>query len=151
TDYGRKHVIGGIAREFYRGVGKQYGIEEEFKFEPHVAQTVIDQMIKDARVDIRPCQYLDKVEKSGGKIVAVVMLGGLRVEASVFLDCTYEGDLLAKAGISYFVGREDNSVYGETLSGVQVLDKHQFSNRVDPFVIEGDETSGLLPWIGADD
>jgi hypothetical protein len=151
TDYGRKHVIGGIAREFYRGVGTHYGIEEEFKFEPHVAQAVFDQMLKDARVDIRPCQYLEKVEKVGEKIVAVVMLGGLRVEASVFLDCTYEGDLLAKAGVSYFVGREDNSVYGETLSGVQVMQTHQFSNRVDPFVREGDETSGLLPWIGADD
>src|SRR5690606_15588352 len=63
----------------------------------------------------------------------------------------YEGDLLAKAGVSYTVGRESNDTYNETLNGIQVLPKHQFSHPVDPYVKEGDPSSGLLPWIESED
>lgn len=151
TDYGRKHVIGGFSGEFYKAVGKHYGKPDEFKFEPHVAQAVYDAALKDHQIDVRAAQYLEKVEKDGTRIVAVQMLGGLRVEALIFLDATYEGDLFAKAGASYFVGREDNSVYNETLSGVQVLPYHQFSHPVDPYVKPGDPKSGLLPNILPED
>ncbi|HEV7298678.1 MAG TPA: FAD-dependent oxidoreductase [Tepidisphaeraceae bacterium] len=151
TDFGRKHVIGGFSREFYRAAGKHYGLEEEFKFEPHVASAVFEAMLKEHQIDVRPCQFIDRAETQGGRIIAVTMLGGLRVEASVFIDATYEGDLLAKAGVSYFVGREDNSVYGETLSGVQVTKTHQFSHPVDPYVKPGDSASGLLPYIVNED
>lgn len=147
TDYGRKNVIGGLSREFYRRVGKHYGKEEEFQFEPKVASAVYDELIREHNVPIRLCQYLDQVEMDGRRIRAITLLGGLRVEARIFMDATYEGDLLAKAGVSYTVGRESNDTYGETLNGIQVLPKHQFSHPVDPYVKEGDPSSGLLPWI----
>lgn len=151
TDHGQKRVIGGLSRDFYRRVGKQYGIEEEFHFEPHVALLAYEQMLREAGQDVMLCQYLDHVEKSAAKITAVTMLGGLRVEAAMFIDATYEGDLMAKAGASYAVGREGNDVYGETLSGVQIQRWHQFSHAVDPYVREGDASSGLLPFVEPDD
>ena len=91
------------------------------------------------------------MEKQAGRIASIAMLGGLSVEASIFLDATYEGDLLAQAGVGYHVGREDNSVFGETLNGIQVKPHHQFSHPVDPFVKEADPSSGLLPGILAED
>ena len=69
------------------------------------------------------------------------------VRARVFLDTSYEGDLLARAGVAYTVGRESNVVYGETLNGVQVRPTHQFDLPVDPYVTPGDPASGLLPGI----
>lgn len=151
TDHGQKRVIGGLSREFYRRVGRHYGIDEEFHFEPHVALSVYEQMLGEAGQSVMLCQYLDRVEKSAGRITSITMLGGLRVEAAMFIDATYEGDLMARAGVSYVVGREGNAVYGETLSGVQVHGKHQFSHAVDPYIREGDPSSGLLPLIEAED
>jgi len=151
TDYGRKHVIGGLAREFYRLVGQHYKKEEEFHFEPRVASQVYQQMLHEAGQDVILCQYLKDVETSAGKITAITTLSDLRVEAKVFIDATYEGDLMAKAGVSYTTGREGNDVYGETLNGVQVLNKHQFSHPVDPYVKKGDPSSGLLPFVDAED
>lgn len=151
TDFGKKHVIGGTARDFYRAVGKHYGKEEEWQFEPHVASAVFDAMLTQAGVSVETCQFLEKVELSAGKIVEIAMLGGLRVRAKVFIDATYEGDLMAQAKVSYTVGREGNAPYGETLNGVQVREFHQFSHPVDPFVRAGDPSSGLLPWIIDDD
>lgn len=144
TDYGKKNVIGGMARQFYRDVGREHGQEEEWHFWPSDAERVINRMV--AGVPVRLCQYLDMVEMSGPRITAVTMLGGLRVEARMFIDASYEGDLMAKAGVSYAVGRESNSVYGETLNGIQVREYHQFSHPVDPY-LDGQ----LLPGIEADD
>lgn len=73
------------------------------------------------------------------------------MEAKVFIDATYEGDLMAKAGVSYTTGREGNDVYGETLNGVQVRNTHQFSHAVDPYVRKGDPSSGLLPYVETED
>lgn len=151
TDYGRKNVVGGMSREFYRRVGKIYGKDEEFQFDPHVADAVYQQMLSEHGIKVRLCQYLDKVEKSNGRISQISMLGGLRISAKVFLDTSYEGDLLAKAGVSFIVGRESKATYGEELEGIQVRDKHQFSHPVDPYVREGDPSSGLLPWIVNED
>lgn len=151
TDYGKQHVIGGLARQFYREVGQEYGKPEEWRFEPHVAEKVFQRWITTAKVPVRFCQYLDQVEMSGKRITAVTMLGGLRVEAPVFVDASYEGDLLAKAGVTYHVGRESNTVYGETLNGIQVRPYHQFSHAVDPYVVAGDPRSGLLPQIIGED
>lgn len=151
TDYGQKKVIGGLSHEFYVRCGAHYGKDEEYQFEPHVAAAVYDQWLRDHNVPIELCQYLDKVQTSGGRITAITLLGGLRVEAAMFIDATYEGDLLAAAGVSFTVGREGNEAYGETLNGIQVREYHQFSNPVDPFVKEGDEASGLLPFILAED
>lgn len=146
TDYGKKDVIGGMARQFYRDLGHDGGKNEEWHFWPSTAKRIIDRYVADAKVPVRFCQYLDKVEKTGQRITAVTMLGGLRVEASMFVDATYEGDLMAKAGVSYTVGRESNSVYGETLNGIQVRGYHQFSHPVDPYL-----DGKLLPQIVEED
>jgi hypothetical protein len=151
TDFGKKHVIGGLSYEFYRRVGKHYSLEEEWQFEPHVATAVYEALVKEHNIALERCQFLDKVEMDGKRIKSITLLGGLRVSARMFIDCTYEGDLMAKAGVSYHVGREANSVYNETLNGIQVREHHQFSHAVDPYVEPGDASSGLLPWVIADD
>jgi hypothetical protein len=87
--------------------------------------------------------------KDGARIVKIVMESGREFEGRMFIDATYEGDLMAKAGVKYHVGREANSVYVETLNGVQVAHSihHQFKVNVDPYVKKGDPSSGLLPGI----
>jgi hypothetical protein len=66
-----------------------------------------------------------------------------------FIDATYEGDLMALAGVSYTVGREANAKFGETLNGVQTRNAthHQFVPAVDPYVVKGQPQSGLLPGV----
>lgn len=152
TDTGKKHVIGGMARRFYRDLGDHYGhTEEVWRFEPSAAQKLIDGYVKSAGVPVHFRQYLDAVEMDDGRIRSIRMLGGLRVTARVFIDATYEGDLLAKAGVSYAVGREANGVYGETIGGVQCREAHQFSHSVDPYLEEGNPQSGTLPQINQQD
>ena len=89
------------------------------------------------------------VIKDGTRIVRIVMESGREFSGKMFIDATYEGDLMAKAGVSYHVGREANATYGETLNGVQVghARSHQFKVEVDPYVKKGDPASGLLPGI----
>lgn len=151
TDYGKQHVIGGMARQFYRDLGQAKDKEEEWYFEPHVAQQVIDGYVKDAGIPIFYRQYLDRAEMEGQKIARIRLLGGLTVQARMFIDATYEGDLLGKAGVSYTVGRESNRVYGETINGVQVRHLHQFSPPIDPYIVAGDPTSGTLPFVNEGD
>ncbi|MBC8136900.1 MAG: FAD-dependent oxidoreductase [Fibrella sp.] len=154
TDFGQKHVIGGASRQFYRDLGVFYGKpagEEEWMFEPHAAQTVIDAYAKDAGVTVLSRHFLDAVESDGGAIRRIRLIGGKTVEARVFLDATYEGDLLAKAGVTYTIGREPNRRYGETINGVQMRGKHQFSHDVDPYVVPRDPSSGTLPGIDEQD
>lgn len=147
TDTGRKEAIGGLAREFYRRVGAKYGQAEEWNFEPHVAEEVLWELVHEARIPVLQGHFLARVKKSGGKLISLTTEEGLTVEASVFIDATYEGDLMAKAGVRYTVGREGNSVYGETLNGAQIRDKHQFVRPVSPYIVENDPKSGLLPGI----
>ncbi|MEM8737046.1 MAG: FAD-dependent oxidoreductase [Planctomycetota bacterium] len=152
TDFGNKHTIGGMAAVFYRTLGEADGEEAAWKFWPQDASRVLEGWLAESGADVRLTQYLDGVEMDAGRIAAVRMLGGLRVEAKVFIDATYEGDLLAAAGVSHHIGRESNAVYNETLNGVQPGDKHQFlPTRVDPFVTPGDPSSGLLPAIESRD
>lgn len=147
TDTGRKEAIGGLSREFYKRVGAKYGQAEEWNFEPHVAESVLWELVREAQVPVLQGQFLARVKKQGGKLVSLTTEAGLTVEASVFIDASYEGDLMARAGVSYTVGRESNATYGETLNGVQVRDKHQFLKPVSPYVVENDPKSGLLPGI----
>lgn len=151
TDFGNKHVIGGMSRQFYRDVGSHYGDEEQWQFEPHVAAAVLDGYVADADLPVRFGQYLDRVETDGRRIARVRMLGGLVVSARMFIDATYEGDLMARAGVTCAVGRESNDCYGEQLNGAQVRSTHQFSHPVDPWRTAGDPSSGLLPGIEAID
>lgn len=149
TDIGNKAAIGGMSREFYQRAGQKYGEAEEWRFEPHVAYAVYADMLKESPVTVAVKEYLHRVHKQGDRIVSLETESGLTVRARCFIDATYEGDLMAQAKVHYTVGRESNSVYKETLNGVQVHDKHQFDTAVDPYVIAGDPNSGLLPTVNA--
>ena len=151
TDIGNKGAIGGISREFYRRLGKHYGKDEAWTFEPHVAEQVMNDLVREAGVKVVLGERLDLaggVKKNAGRIASICMESGREFAARVFVDASYEGDLMAKAGVSYHVGREANSVFNETFNGVQLgSKKHQFNVRVDPYVKPGDPASGLLPGI----
>ena len=178
TDIGNKKAIGGISREFYQNVFTYYndpakwtretrneyfskkhhgnsGSEDSmWTFEPHAASEIYDQMlagVKD-KVTVVRGERLNRetgVKKDGERIVAITMESGRTFTGPMFIDCGYEGDLLAAAGVSYHVGREANATYGETLNGVQTghARSHQFTHDVDPYVVKGDPGSGLLPGI----
>ncbi len=147
TDAGATAGIGGLSREFYQRCGSYYGAEIEWRFEPHIAEKVLWEMLGESGVPIHFYQFLNRVEMDGHRITAIELEGGLRVAAKAFIDCSYEGDLMAKAGVSYHVGRESNNVYGELYNGSQVMDRHQFYFPVDPYIVPGDPSSGLLPGI----
>lgn len=147
TDGGGTSVCGGIAREFYNQVGQA-------NFKPSAAERLYLDMLKEADVEVHYLAHLDKVNKEGARITSIVMENGLEVTARQFIDCTYEGDLLARAGVSYTYGREANSQYGETYNAIRALGTggHNWpkDRPVDPYVTAGDPTSGLLPRVVAD-
>ncbi len=147
TDAGRKHLLGGIAREAYRAFGKVYGKEEEWLFEPHVAQAVFNQWLENAEIPLFRYQYLSNVRKDGSRIKEIECESGLRLRAKVFLDTSYEGDLLARAGVRFVVGREGNNCYNELYNGSFIALHHQFDRPIDPYLIPGQPESGLLPGI----
>ena len=152
TDIGNKFVVQGLALDFYRRVGAHYGALEMWVFEPHVAEKVFRQYIAEENIELWCNRRIVAAKKEGTRIVNITLEDSAApskktnqvVEAKVFIDATYEGDLMAKAGVSYTVGREDNKVYNETYSGVQVMKNHQFRVNVDPYVIPGKKSSGLL-------
>lgn len=154
TDIGNKQVIGGVSREFYQRIGNHYGKHEAWKFEPHVAEKVFEDFVTEYEIKVRRNQWLNRapgkgVQKGDGRIVSITMLSGRTYHGKMFIDATYEGDLMAAAGVSYAIGREANSQYGETLSGVatKYAKHHQFAKPVDPYMQPGDPSSGLLPGI----
>lgn len=177
TDSGRKETIGGISREFYRRVQEHYrektawtlqdpneatdkggrplfspDAQTMWVFEPKVAQTIMDGLARESGAEIFYRERLDRekgVRLEDGKIAAITMESGRRFEAAMFIDATYEGDLLASAGVSFAVGRESNSVYGETLNGVQktLMKGHLFTRSVDPYLVPGDPQSGLVAGV----
>lgn len=151
TDIGNKHAIGGLAREFYRRVGRHYGVEEHWRFEPHVAEKVFAEWLEEEGITVESEEYLADVVMDGTRIREVKFESGLEVRASMFIDASYEGDLMAAAGVSFTVGREDNSLYGETVNGSQIHHTHQFELPVSPFVRENDPSSGLLPGIESEE
>lgn len=150
TDVGNKHIIGGLSRQFYRRVGARYGVLEEWRFEPHVAERIFEDWLADSGVRVFKRQFVQAVTKTGGRLTALRTLSGLEVRADMFIDASYEGDLLALAGVSHTVGREGNAAYAETLNGAQIEHGHQFEHHVDPYVIPGVPSSGLLPGIDPD-
>lgn len=157
TDIGNKYVVKGLALDFYRKIGKHYNQFEQWIFEPKVASEIFANYLANCDAKVIKGYIVSKVNKEGTVIKSVDIhrsqdqgKGQTTVTAKVFMDCTYEGDLLALAGASYHVGREDNSVYGETINGVQLLDGHQFPDGVDPYREKGNKNSGLLWGINAD-
>ena len=172
TDIGNKRAIGGLSREFYQRIYQFYLATDRWKcetrdeyfknrsknedtmwtFEPSAATQVFDEMIAQAKVPVVLGERLELkrgVVKDGPRILKIVMESGRTFAARVFIDATYEGDLMARAGVSYHVGRESNQTYGESINGLQVAGTihHQFTKQVDPFVKPGDPASGLLPGV----
>lgn len=180
TDSGRKDTIGGISREFYQRIHRHYAKPESWPlqkpeelskkgggemfnpkadtmwvFEPKVAEAIFEEMIAEAGVKVFRKERLDRatgVKKEGDRIIAITMESGRTFAGGMFIDATYEGDLLAAAGVSYHVGRESNSLYGETLNGVQKkqMKGHLFVKPVDPWVVPGDPSSGLVAGVHND-
>lgn len=180
TDSGNTKAVGGMAREFYQRVYRYYGAPGAWRwqklsafknegqgsrsrmddqqamwtFEPHVAEAIFNAWLAEYKVPVCRNEWLDRekgVCKKDGRIVSVSMLSGKTFRAKVFIDATYEGDLMAAAGVSYSVGREANSVYGEQWNGVQLEairhHHHYFMSPVSPYRVAGDSASGVLPYI----
>lgn len=147
TDIGNKNAIGGLAREFYRALGEYYGQEEAWTFEPKAASKVFDDYLTKHQVPVYYHQHLSQVTKDGSRITAIRMESGEEYHAKVFIDASYEGDLMAKAGVSYTVGRESNDTYDEVNNGIHYGPYHNFRRFVDPYRTAGDPSSGLLPGV----
>ncbi|CAN5646308.1 hypothetical protein BH24ACI4_BH24ACI4_03940 [soil metagenome] len=182
TDTGNKAVIGGLAREFYHRVWRHYQEPGAWKwqtrgsygnkgqgtpamdgehrtmwiFEPHVAERVFEEMVKEHAITVHRDEWLDRengVRKNGDRIVSITMLSGRTYAGRMFIDATYEGDLMAAAGVSYHVGREAQSTYQEQWNGVQtgvLHHRHHFGvlkEPISPYVVPGDPGSGVLPRI----
>lgn len=146
TDYGNQSVIGGMSRDFFVRVGKHYGEDLSWFFEPHVATKVLHEWLDSAKVSLHFGSPVEAVRKEGAKLVSFSLVNGDTFTADHFIDASYEGDLFAKAGVSYTWGREASSVYNETLAGVLAYsDKHQFKEAVNPYGEDGK----LLPLVGA--
>jgi hypothetical protein len=150
TDIGNKYAVTGLARDFYRRIGQHYGKFEQWIFEPHVAEELFNEYIRKAQVNVLYDHALVDVQKDSSGYIKQIVVSDKIVRARMFIDCSYEGDLMARAGVSYIVGREDNNNYHETYNGVQVRDKHQFPEGIDPYKIPGKPESGLLWGISPD-
>ena len=180
TDSGNKAAVGGLAREFFhrvwltyqqpaawpwqapaaygaRGQGGTASDGEQctmWTFEPHVAEGIFEDWLRENALAVQRNQWLDRphgVAMQDGRIVAITTLEGNVYAGKMFIDATYEGDLLAAAGVSFAVGREANGKYGETLNGVQTQHalKHQFDKPVSAYVVPGEAASGLLARVSA--
>ncbi len=150
TDIGNKQVVKGLALDFYRSVGATYGRLENWIFEPSVAEAIYKDYIVRGNVEVLYGHRIVDAQKQGASITSINVESventaqTKNISAKVFIDCTYEGDLMARAGVTYVVGREDNKVYGEDYNGVQMQHLHQFVDNVDPYVEKGNPASGLL-------
>ena len=152
TDIGNKYVVKGLALDFYRKLGTHYGKLEQWIFEPKVAESIFVDYINKAEIETWYEYRIVSSTVAERKINEIMLENTYNpqpatnrsVRAKVFIDCSYEGDLMARAGVSYMTGRESNATYGETLNGVQIHKGHQFNRKVDPYKIKGDPTSGLL-------
>lgn len=185
TDTGDKSVIGGLAREFYHRIWQHYDRPEAWRwqkkeqygnkgqgtpaidgenrtmwiFEPHVAEQVFEDFVREHHLRVDRDEWLDRargVQKKNGRITSITMLSGKTYAGRMFIDATYEGDLMAAAGVEYHVGREARSVYGETWNGVQtgvLHHRHHFGvlkEKISPYVVPGDPASGVLPRISTE-
>ncbi len=141
----QKQLIGGLARAFFISAGSHYGQPIAWAFEPHVAEQILNGMLRAAHVDTYLGCRLANVRKTGTKIESLRCEDGHEFQALVFLDSSYEGDLMKAAGVAYVVGREGTSQYGESLAGRQDLlpGHHQFKFPVSA----DDSTAGLLPYV----
>ena len=155
TDIGSSNAIIGMSAEFYRQVGQRYGsTQPEYFFEPKVAEQVYTAWITNYAVPVLFQHRLKSVHKNSSAAIdqATFETSGAAapdstINARIFIDCSYEGDLMAMAGVTFTVGRESNALYNETIDGVQLRTGHQFPDGISPYVVAGDAGSGLLPGI----
>jgi hypothetical protein len=179
TDTGNKAVIGGLSREFYHRIWLHYNDSSAWKwekqseygnrgqgtpamdgenrtmwiFEPHVAEKVFEDFISEYGIPVYRDEWLNResgVVTKERKIVSMTTLSGKTFRGKIFIDATYEGDLMASAGVSYTVGREDCSLYNEEWNGVQAgvyHHRHYFKTDISPYVVPDDPGSGLLPYV----
>jgi hypothetical protein len=182
TDTGNKTVIGGLAREFYQLIYQHYqdpsswnwqkqseygnvgqgnpAIDGENRtmwiFEPHAAEEAFEKLVTKAGLKIYRDEWLDRVKgivKKNGTIISFTTLSGKTFVGKIFIDATYEGDLMASAGVKYTIGRESSATYNEQWNGVQegvYHHGHYFKAKIDPYKIQGNPASGLLPRISAE-
>jgi lysophospholipase L1-like esterase len=156
TDAGIQHAIGGRAREFYERIGRKYGKSGPvWQFEPGVALEVFRDLVSENEISVVYHERLERtsgdgVTMHGGRIREIRMESGNTYRGEVFVDATYEGDLMALAGVSCFVGREGNDRYGETQNGVRPRDENELPDGIDPYVEAGNPASGLLPRVNPD-
>jgi hypothetical protein len=183
TDTGNKEVIGGLSREFYQRLYAHYQDPEAWNwqkkeeygnkgqgtpaidganrtmwiFEPHAAEKVFEDFVKEYKLAVFRNEWLDRsrngIVKTNGSIRSIKTLSGNIYKGKMFIDATYEGDLMALAGVSYHVGREANSVYNEKWNGVQAgifHHGHHFKSKISPYKIVADASSGLLPEISSE-
>jgi hypothetical protein len=159
TDIGNKHAVTGLSRDFYRRLGNYYGTFEQWRFEPNAALQVFNQYVKEGDITVLYFKRIIAADVKGKTIRKITIEDSREtstdknhdIYARMFIDCSYEGDLMALAGVSYTVGRESNDVYDETINGVQLRELHQFPDSVDPYIIVGEPTSGLLWGISDED
>ena len=153
TDFGQKQVIGGYTLEFYRRVGRKYdlprfGTDVAWYYEPHVGEQVFREMLGEAKVEMHLGERLlehSGITWSGLRLIAI-STNRATYPAKVFADCTYEGDLMAQAKVSYTYGRESSAQYGELLAGVRERTPfHQFLVPVSAY----EKNGKLLAEIGA--
>jgi hypothetical protein len=148
TDTGHPDTVGGMAREFYRAVADAYHAPgPHWDVEAHVAEEIFERWLADAGVPVRRRAHLSGVRLDDGTITELRTDDGRRYRAKVYVDASYEGDLMAAADVTYTVGREPARRYRESLAGVQPATNHQFQRPVDPYVVPGKPESGLLPGI----
>ena len=187
VDIGDPRSIGGLAREYFTRLVGTYGktlawdkpfegkggpaTGGAFAIEPHTAEELFDTLVREANVPVHFNSRLASVIKTGPRITAILTEDGTLLRARVFIDATYEGDLMAKAGVTHTLTREGNAKYGETYNGIHYTDKYAprtahkkpgANGRVpggqgvwdrdfplDPYVVPGDPASGLLPLVQA--
>jgi hypothetical protein len=159
-------AVGGLAIEFYRRIAVHYGREEKFlnalrhkekvrdiwPHEPGVAERIIKKWLEEENVAVftqtRLSEAIGSVKKQENRIVEIATESGERFEALVFIDASYEGDLLAASGVSVTSGRESDKMYNENLNGVQAETTHaQFKIKIDPYIVPGDSTSGVIATV----
>jgi hypothetical protein len=148
TDIGNKHVIGGLARQFYKEAGAYYDQSEAWLFEPHVALDIFRKWIDQYDIRLFMDHRLLGVEKNINRIISMHTECGTVFRAGMYIDATYEGDLMSEAGVRYAVGREGDMVYDELFNGVHFgMEHHNFIRFVDPYKDEGNPRSGLLDGV----
>jgi len=154
SDLGTKQSIGGITAEFFRRIHAKYEgtvvtdkSPARYTFEPHVAQEVLTEMLDAAQVPLYTGAKLRNVQRRGARIVALETQDGSAFYGRVFVDASYEGDLMDRAGVDWTVGRESNSAFGETYNGVRLSIEKQHTLFVSPYRKEGVASSGLLPGV----